>query len=119
MPDMLDDLYEDPQGEKSEEDYPSCPFLRVHSPNINDFVRFDRYKGKPRPNGKISLTADGNRFVLTVTDLEHERSCSISCYGMQDGLEQLEQLVKTRQLHWRYWGNRTAGKKAGKTGTRK
>ena len=44
MTDMLDDLYEEPQGQKEESDYPDCPFLREHCPKLADFIRFDSYK---------------------------------------------------------------------------
>ncbi len=119
MEDILDDLYEDPQGEREEEDYPSCPFLREHCSRIHDFVRFDRYKGKPRKNGSITITVDGTLFVVSLNDKTLERSVSTTGHSIAECLEFLDQCVSTRQLHWRQWGNRSNGKGRAVTGMRK
>ncbi|GAG73761.1 unnamed protein product [marine sediment metagenome] len=119
MADMLDDLYEDPQGDKSEEDYPSCPFLLKHAPLLHDFIRFDRYKGKPRKNGKVSFGCDGSHFVLSITDSDRQRSFTISCLGVQEGLQAIDQMISTKQIHWRNWGNPTPDEKPRKTGAKK
>lgn len=119
MEDMLDDLYEEPQGDKEESDYPSCPFLREHAPRVHDFVRFDRYKGKPRKNGKLSISSDGTVFVLSLTDPQRERTFTMVAHNLQEGLESLDQCIATKQLHWRYWGPPTENGKVKRAGMKK
>lgn len=119
MDDMLADLYEDPQGDKEEQDYPSCPFLSEHAPRIHDFVRFDRYKGKPRKTGSLSISVEGTLFVLRINDRDLERSFSATGHNLQECLQFADQCVATRQLHWRYWGNPTDNGKRKKDRSKK
>lgn len=117
MTDMLDDLYEEPQGQKEESDYPDCPFLREHCPKLADFIRFDSYKGKQRTCGKISFTSDGTIYLLTMTDPNQQRYFTVICHNIREGLELMDQHIATRQCHWRSYANPTSGKAKRKTGT--
>ena len=119
MEDMLDDLYEDSQEIKEESDYPSCPFLLEKATRVHDFIRFDRYKGRPRKNGSLTITSDGTLFIVSVNDKEAERSFSELGHSLAECLEQLDQRIASRAIHWRSWGNRSNGRKKAVTGTQK
>lgn len=119
MEDMLDGLYEDPQGDRSEEDYPSCPFLLEKAPRVHDFLRFDKYKGKARTFGSFSFRGDKYGFILTITDKDREQYFPITCDSLQSGLEQLDQLIASKQIHWRGYGNPTENGKPKKVGMKK
>lgn len=119
MSDMLDDLYEEPQEERSEEDYPSCPFLLEKAPRIHDFLRFDRYKGKPRTPGRLSVTSEGSLWVVSINDQDRRRSFSGTGHTFTEAIEFLDQCIASKQIHWRYWGNPTNGDIKKKTGTKK
>lgn len=111
--DMLADLIAGRQEPKGEDEYPSCPFLRENAPLLHDFLRFDSYLGKPRTPGRLAFTADGNLFVLSITDKDYERSFSVMGYNLAECLATIEQCIATRQVHWRYWGKN--GSAAGRT----
>jgi len=119
MTDMVDDLYEDVNPDREEEDYPECPFLRETCPRIHDFIRFDRYKGKPRKNGSFSVTVEGPLWVVRITDKDRERSFSTTGLDLASCLSTLDQLVASRQIHWHYWGNPTNGDVKKKVGMKK
>lgn len=104
MSDMVDALYDDGQDERSEEDYPSCPFLLKTAPLVHDFVRFDRYKGKKRQNGKFSVTCQGDLWVVSLTDPDRQRSFSCTGHGTESALATMDSLIETGQVMWRYWG---------------
>ncbi|GAH18013.1 unnamed protein product, partial [marine sediment metagenome] len=61
----------------------------------------------------------GTHFVLSITDPDRQRSFTISCVGLSEGIAAIEQMIATKQIHWRYWGNPTNGGKPKKTGTKK
>lgn len=104
MTDIIDALYDDGQDNRSEEDYPIDAFLQEKAPLLHDFVRFDRYKGKRRANGKFTVTCQENLWVLSITD--PDRSRSFSCTGLDfvSALATMDQLIQSGQVAWRYWG---------------
>lgn len=119
MDDILDSLYEDSQDPKEEHEFPCCPFLRETCPRVHDFVRYPVWKGHSRTPGKVSVSTDNGLWLVSLTDVDHSRSVSVTGSDFVQGLATLDQLISSKQLHWRYWGNptRKGGKKA--TGTKR
>lgn len=114
MPDILDSLYDDGQDNRSEEDYPVCPFLLETAPLIHDFVRFDRYKGKKRQNGKFTVTCEGNLWVVSITDPDRQRSFGCTGNDTTQALATMDNLIETGQVMWRYWGKESGRTRRGR-----
>lgn len=119
MDDMLDDLFEDGQAPKEEHEFPCCPFLREKCPRVHDFLRYPVWKGRARAPGKVSITTDRDLWIVSLTDVDHSRSFSTTSSCSVSALEFLDQLIATKQVHWRYWGNPTSGGKRKATGIKK
>jgi len=117
--DMLDDLYEDPQDPKEEHEFPCCPFLQERCARVHDFLRFSIWKGRRRKPGKVSITTDNGLWIVSITDVDYRRSSTVTGNDSLQCLETLDQLICTKQLYWRYWGNEDPQKSKVKIGTKR
>jgi len=108
--DLFDGLYNEAIGNGK----PAKPLLdaafRKQFPQLHDFIVKTSHRKHKREHGRITISAKGDHFTITLTDPTAKSSFCMPFDSVEEGLRSMENYCADSVVHWYYWGKEKSGR---------
>lgn len=105
---LFETLYDD-QFDNSEPAILLDEAFRKQFAQLHDFVVKRSHNGLKREHGRITFSAEGDHFKITISDPTGQCSFAMLCDSFEAGLRSMENHCENSSVHWYYWKNKTNG----------
>lgn len=105
---LFETLYDD-QFDTSEPAILLDEAFRKQFDQLHDFIVKRSHNGLKREHGRVTISAEGDHFKITISDPTGQCSFAMLCDSIEAGLRSMENHCASSAIHWYYWKGKTNG----------